>query len=365
GTRFAKVTRPGSILKPGMRCRKDYCRHRYSSAQAWNADQSLLVIVNGCDGLCFLDGQTYEPLFRRNEPGACEWHTLDPDTMICILNDAIVDWKPRSNRFTVIWKSDAYTQLRFGPGKGNLSRDGKSIAIRARQSPGETVAFAFDIAGRKKYPDINLDRLSGKNSYVSISPTGRYIFVFQKQVERVQQAYVFAIDGRLIQHWPEHHRPGHGDMTIDENGDEVFVGISKSEPDKYHVIKRRLEDGKVTVLAPYGSGSHVSARNINRKGWVFVSYGGTYEKLVGRRNRAPFYQEVIALRIDGSGQVRRIAHTRSAAHNYRSETHASASPDGSQVIWSSNWGLAGGPVADFVSRVDWSDHRTIRSLRTE
>ena len=34
---------------------------------------------------------------------------------------------------------------------------------------------------------------------------------------------------------------------------------------------------------------------------------------------------------------------------------SSPSPDGSQIIWSSNWGQRGGPVFDFVSRADWAD----------
>src|SRR5262245_18460453 len=46
GTIFTRVTDPGSLV---MACRRDYCRHRYSSAQAWNADQTLLAISNGCN----------------------------------------------------------------------------------------------------------------------------------------------------------------------------------------------------------------------------------------------------------------------------------------------------------------------------
>jgi len=87
---------------------------------------------------------------------------------------------------------------------------------------------------------------------------------------------------------------------------------------------------------------------------VFVSYEGSYSKVVGNPGgNAPFYQEVVALRIDGSGETRRIAQTRNAKSDYYSETHASPSPDASQVIWSSNWGEAGGPVADYVSRLSW------------
>jgi hypothetical protein len=156
-----------------------------------------------------------------------------------------------------------------------------------------------------------------------------------------------------LQHWTEHHRPGHGDMTIDADGNDVYVGISKADPDKYHIIKRRLDNGTVTDLAPYGEGQHVSIRNINRPQWAFVTYSGSYPDAGG--NPAPFYQEVVALRIDGSGEVRRLVQTHDVKDDYWSETHASPSPDGSQVIWSSNWGRPGGPVADFVARLSWQD----------
>lgn len=142
-------------------------------------------------------------------------------------------------------------------------------------------------------------------------------------------------------------------MAIDTDGSDVYVGVSKADPDKWHIIKRRLVDGVVTDLAPSGYGTHASIRNIDRPGWVFVSYEGTHSKIIGSPGWAPFYQEVVALRIDGSGEIRRIVQTRNAKSDYYSETHASPSPDGSQVIWSSNWGQGGGPVAAYVSRLSW------------
>lgn len=359
-TAFTRVTDPGRG-RAGLVCDRAYCTHRYSSAQAWNADQSLLLIANGCNGMCFLDGQTYEPLFRRPMPAACEWHPADPLLMICVHRNRVLTWAPRSNRVVSVWQSNTHFAFEFGPGKGNPSNDGGRIAVRARNQAGDRVAFAYDIFAKLKFPDIELAELSGENSFVSISPSGRYIFVFQKPVAGVQQAYVFTVGGEQIQHWPEHHRPGHGDMTIDADGDDVYVGVSKADPDKYHIIKRRLKDGQVTVLAPYGDGNHVSARNTKRLGWVFVSYSSHYSEVLAHPDWAPFYREVVALRIDGSGEVRRIAQTRNADHNYWSETHASPSPDGTQVIWSSNWGQAGDPVADYVSRLSWPDQATSRS----
>ena len=352
GTSFVKVTAPGK-LNPGLRCGKAYCTHRYSSAQAWNADQSLLVIANGCKGLCFLDGSTYKPLFNRAVANECEWHPTDPNVMICVIANQIYTWNPRLNTYTRIFSSADYRNLQFGPYKGNPSWDGSRLVVRATRRGGGLVAFAYDIATRTKYADIDLGRLAGKNNFCSISPSGRYILCDQTSLFGQNTAYVFDIDGRQRQHWTEHHRPGHGDMTIDADGRDVYVGISKSNPDKYHIIKRSLDDATVTSIANFGDCQHASTRNIKRAGWVFVTYSGSYEQAVANPDWLPYYQEVVALRIDGSGEVLRIVQTRDAKSDYWSESHASPSPDGSLVIWSSNWGHAGGPVADYVAKVAW------------
>jgi hypothetical protein len=351
GYPFVRVTNPGSPARGDEPCGGAYCTHRYSSAQAWNADQTLLVISNGCHGLCFLDGQTYVPLFRRQKTAGCEWHPKNPDLMICVGGATISLWAPRTDGLEVIYATTIYRELRFGPSKGNPSRDGNRIVVRAATFDGKFDAFVFDIAARFKFPAIHLDELPGKNDACTISPLGTYAVCMQELPGEVNNAFIFSADGKMVQSWSEHHRPGHGDMTVDDDGDEVYVGISKSEPDKYHVIKRRLKDGVVTSLAPFGEGQHVSLRAVTKPQWAFVSYAGDPSEVALHPDWAPFAQEVIALRIDGSGVFRRIAQTRNAPYDYWSETHASPSPDGSQVIWSSNWGMPGGPTSDFVTRL--------------
>ncbi|BCH03891.1 hypothetical protein EFV37_14060 [Mesorhizobium loti] len=354
GTTFVRITQPGILGLAGV-CGKKYCTHRYSSAQAWNADQSLLVIVNGCGGMCFLDGHSYVPLFHRDRSNEteCEWHPRDPQLMICVAGRQIYTWAPRTNHEDVVFDTAAYSKLQFGPYKGNPSRDGNRIAVRATRNDGKSVVFGYDLKQRRKFPDIDLTQLPGTTGSCSISPLGINIVCSQALSEDHEPTFVFSIDGVLQQKWMEHHRPGHGDMTVDADGSEIYVGISKSNPDIYQVIKRRLADGKVTSLMKYGEAMHASLRSLDRPGWVFLSYGGTPAEVSQHPDWAPYAQQVIAVRTDGSGEVRRIVETQNTHFDYWSETHASPSPDGSQVIWSSNWGVPGGPVYDFVTRLEW------------
>jgi hypothetical protein len=351
GTTYTRITESG-ILGNGVVCGNKYCSHRYSSAQAWNADQSLLVISNGCNGMCFLDGRTYVALFHRDRSGECEWHPRNADLMICVHGREISTWAPRTNREDVLFVATNYDDLRFGPGKGNPSRDGKRVAVRATRRDGAAVVFAYDLKQRRKFPDIDLAQVAGTTSSCSISPLGANILCFQNLIDGTDQRAIFSVDGTLRREWTDHHRPGHGDMTVDDDGSEVYVGISKSDPDKFQVIKRRLSDGKVTSLMRRGEAEHASLRALEKPGWVFLSYGGNPEEISANPDLAPYAREVIALRIDGSGEVRRIVQTRNVPFDYWSETHASPSPDGSQVIWSSNWGVPGGPVYEFVARLD-------------
>jgi hypothetical protein len=348
---FTRVTDPGQEMLPGIPCKLAYCI-RYSSSQAWNADQSLLLITNGCSGICFLDGSTYVPLFHRNIPNECECHPLDPALMICVAGNEIYTWNSRLDVSTAVYTFDGYQNLQFGPYKGNPSRDGTMLVVRATSREGTFVAFAYDMSIQRKYPDIDLTKLSDRNGYCTISPSRRYVFCANEMFDGTDIAYVFTTDGVQLQHWTEHHRPGHGDMTIDTDGSDVYVCISKASPDKYHIIKRRLDNGAVTDLTPYGNGQHASTRKINRPGWVFVTYSG-YPEVAAHPGFAPFYQEVVALRIDGSGEMRRLIQARNSKYNYWSETYALPSPDGSQIIWSSNWGRTGGPVADFIALLSW------------
>jgi hypothetical protein len=128
----------------------------------------------------------------------------------------------------------------------------------------------------------------------------------------------------------------HADMALDPfdgNEDVILGGRSCPGSSIGQVVKVRLRDGKVTALTNPNNESdiyHVSARNLARPGWVYVSYF----KEPGRR----FSDEAVAVKLDGSGAVERYAHLHSAVSDcYRCEAHPVPSPDGRRVLFASNW----------------------------
>ena len=299
-----------------------------------------------------MDGATYKPIFRRDSPGESRWHPVEPDIRIFVRDDGVGLWNVRSDDKTIVSRFPGYAELTFGPNKGNPSDDGRMIALAGQDETGRKIAFAYDMRNHRKYPDIDLDK--SKLGYVTVSPRGDLV-VFKGKLDRNAQSRgdrlrIFNLQGSQVgPDWPEYGRPSHFDLTIDENGDEVAIGKSKAGPDKGLIIKRRLRDGHVEPLtAEPDAGSHVSARNIREPGWVYITYG----ERPNRKNWLPFEFEVVALKTDGSQTTRRLARTYAAPGAYVSEAHASPSPDGSRVIWASNWGELSGPISAFVTEID-------------
>ena len=348
GTKITRVTDPGRNIPNVNKTWESVARHHYSKDQAWNADQTLLMLDRGTSsGELYLDGETYEPLFIKDAPGINRWHPTDPELQIYVRKNRIGVWNVITNKNTVIAELSGYSDFRIGPSEGNVSNDGNRLVVVAMNPSGQKVAFAYDLKAKKKYPDL---KLASRYNMLTISPLGNYIVGNGDHLHSTtgeDQTQVYDLNGNKVGSlWSEYGRPSHYDLTVDGNGDEVAVGVSKSNPDKGRVIKRRLTDGKVTVLTPGGWASHTSARNIRRPGWAYATYKrGTSNKWL------PYSDEICAVKLDGSMTVQRLGHTHSERSGYLSEQHGSVSPDGTKVIFASNWDDPNRNIAAYVIEV--------------
>jgi hypothetical protein len=265
--------------------------------------------------------------------------------MVFVGEKGVGYWDVRTDAVQVLSPLSGYRNADIGVNKGNLSDDGTMLAITATRSDGKKVIFAYDLASGRKHPDIDM---SGwyELGWTTISPLKRNIVSYSAKTSGAnKQRLVFALDGQPVQSWTEYERPGHGDFALDRNGDEVFIGRSKSPPDQSRIIARRLVDGQVTVLSQPCFASHVSKRNLLDPGWFFA----TFTPRDPKPGFAPYTGEIAALSMDGKQTARRLVQTHAAPNGYATEPHGSPSPDGRRVIFASNWGDKDGPIAAYVA----------------
>ena len=131
GNKVVKVTNPNNPV-PGLNITwEKVAIHHYSIDQAWNADQSLLILDRGTSGRVFLDGKSYKPLMVLKNPGAIRWHRTDSNRMVFVGSKGVGYWNVRTNTIQVLNALSGYTKPDFGENKGNLSDDGTMMAITA------------------------------------------------------------------------------------------------------------------------------------------------------------------------------------------------------------------------------------------
>ncbi|RAV13295.1 hypothetical protein [Paenibacillus contaminans] len=329
-------------------------RHNYPKDAAWNADQTKLLLKYNFNGpgpgdpserMVFLDGSTYVPLFSRlHWANELRWHPTDPNLMVYVSGNELGYWNPVTDAKTVKKTFADVTDGHFGPWEGNLSDDGRFVVIQSGN-----FAFAYDIANDVRYPNISTTADGMTLDFATISPLGSYVVVTGTVAGNPNYTKIYTKDGTLVQTWSELWTPSHYDLTVDADGAEVAVGSSRGAPYDGIVLKRRLTDGAATALTTGGYAGHTSARNVNRNGWVFVTY--PYRDA----GWEPYKNELVAVKLDGT-RVERIAHLHAnnrEANGYWAQAQGSVSPDGLRVIYASNWDGDTNPTQAFV--VDFRD----------
>lgn len=359
GTKITRITGdPGDSI-PGIAGKTwpaKESRHGYSKRQAWNADQTM-IFLDRHDPYIWLDGNTYQPLFTRTfDKGHPDrprkdlrWSHTEPHIMYYLLTAKgrcqFGKWDVVQDVSTELLDLSAYSYCSFGDGEGNFSADGKKALVYAvTVKDSQRVMFVVDVPNKTKGPDIPVT----VQDNCTLSYFGNYIVIdgdFYGGSDRMQVRS--AADGKVLWTESRYGVPSHFDVQLDQNGDEVVAGVAKSPPFDGQVIKRRLSDGKITVLVDKGYASHTSGRNIHRPGWIYVTYN-----LRDAPKYYPYQNEIVAVKLDGT-RTERLAHIHSNAFTYIAESHGSPSPDGLRVIFASDWDSGVLPIQAYI--IDFRD----------
>jgi len=351
--------------------------NEYARVQSFNADGSRLL-AHGTSGTWYLyDAQTLQPLGELPLGAEPRWDADDPDviyysdetrlmsydvqTAVQIEVHDFADDFPGQN-LAAVW-------TRY---EGSPSRDRRYWGLMAEDEDWIPVAFlVYDrqtdqvtIRDMRGVPGIEDDV-----DHVTMSPLGTYFIAsFDRYCEPGQPGDDAHPCGLMVYDRDLTHGRGllriigHYDPALDAQGREVII---YQDIDTDHISMLDLASGAVTPLWEIdfsftAIGLHFSGLAFERPGWAVVS---THDDDVATHTWMD--DQVFLVELKPGGRVVRLAHTHSVVdesqpveYYYWAEPHASANPDLTRVLFTTNWGrFDTGEVEMFMIALppDWSE----------
>jgi hypothetical protein len=332
----------------------------YGTVQAWNSDESKLLLWHRGQGHELYDGQTYRFLRRLElvSPSDIEqvlWDPVDPDVLYYPSNYNAV---PNLMRYRVsTGQSEVLFRVPFCPVDwGKVLTLGADPMYLSWGPQSKVIGlmcgdekFLFDVArgqvvARATIPSRNAPQPgpSGELAYLD----GR---VYNKSLQvlrtlALQNPFEHASIGRsatsrhdLFNTVVFDHLPGGSDVR--DAGTLVSVDMTTGE--------RRVIIGMATGYPYPPSGTHISSIAHRAPGWVAVSVVGD------PRGPDILHNELLIANVD-TGLVCRVAHHRSYAGEgrwgYWAEPHVVLSPTGTRLLFGSDWGN-GASVDSYVAEL--------------
>ncbi len=322
--------------------------HPYpKQGSAWNSDMTLLKmqyrlydadIFNEISVTAGLDvGQAYSQLGSpQSGAGGMRWSKKNPNELFVLdssqrFKKVVINAERTGVNTPIIlhdFSNDGYSTINIGNNEGNLDYNDEYIVFAAQKIGDERVyAVFYEISTDTiKWEKLIPYGLWGKNTndpdyfdWVTVSPDGDYILV-----SSVHHIYVY--DNNFENEFMLADEASHGDIGINQVGEQVYVQFKFSGEQGIWSYNLKTKE-KIKLLPSKYNGGHVSCRNVQRLGWCYVN---TSEE---------DYKEAFALKLDdGSGTVERFVQTHVSINN-RGCTQVNVSPDGTRVLFSSDWSL--------------------------
>ena len=306
----------------------------YAKGQAWNADMSKVFIgytnvLNGSDYSIYKSISGAYPGGYYND---ARWSNVNPDIRYFCWNDNFLKINIETEEIDTLETFPGYSAT-VGPWEGNISADDKYVVITDWDT-GEASLYDIEldvIVSTKTFAASSFD-------WISITPSGDYIAVSNNATGHLE---LYDLDFNYLRDLREDQQ--HGDFAVDANGDEVFVQVIP-------LSMTRLSDNHFTDLISDAEvcgnyhfnpniAGHISGRNFDLPGWALVSTPVT--ACFGGGEGYYYATEMFAIKLDGSGTIRHYGHAHTSCTTYDSYSKATFSPDGTKVIFSSDWNLLG------------------------
>jgi len=357
--------------------------HHYPKDPVWNADQSLMLLQ---ENRIVVDSSSYDPILTY--PGSSSHKKRlshrNKDIRYGINEDKgnffIVEEHLRSHRHKILYAlSDTYDRVTIGEAEGEMDYQDRYLLLTAHRKGRDDrlatlILYRFesnttvvkDLDGTHNTQPLLISKKVVKNKLngATVSPLGRYVLInhyddkdgtdgrWTKKIEK------YDLDLNFIETLA--YKGGHGDVCLSQDGDtEYYVqfetaGIAADnaydDPTR-GIWEYNIETKQRDLIAKNHGGGHISCQNYQRPGWAYI----TYNSIKNPDERDIFSIMLGSDGVDSQGNrvVNRFAKARFMAKNnpgygyYDQSSHLTPSPDGTKVIFKSNW-REGEILDDFV-----------------
>jgi hypothetical protein len=355
-------------------------KNEYSRVQSFNADGSLLL-VRSIEAWWYLyDARTLQPLNFLPIEEEPRWDAQDPHLLYYSDETRLMayDVQARETRLVHDFAADLPRQslsavwMRH---EGSPSADSRYWGLMATDRDWEAVALLVYDRREDRVIATRDVRNAPELDSVTISPLGTYLLAFFDYCESglgtdTRPCGLMVYDRNLENGRGLIRAIGHADLALDAQGQETLI---YQDVDTDHISLLDLASGEVTPLWPIDFshtpiGLHFSGRALRRAGWALVStYSGGHPTAYTWMDN-----QVFAVELEPEGRVVRLAHTHSLVderheHDYWAEPHASANPDFTRVVFTSNWGRSGTGRVEMYMIVlppEWLDPHGTASVAT-
>jgi hypothetical protein len=308
----------------------------YSSMSPYNSDNSRIL------GLHFSYFGLYDGAgsFTKNLNvcASCEprWSRSNPNILYFISGNQLKRLDVSTDAVSVVHTFAGYTSI-TGKGESDISADGDHFVFAGDG----TSIFVYEISTDSVGPVFNT---AGRNfDSLYITPNNN-VTITWLQAGSARYNGIELFDRNMNFQRQVARAGGHMDIATDSNGDEILLWANAADPTPIcsnAIVKVRLSDAHQTCLISldWSLAVHVSATDTG--GWFFMETYAPVDPAPDSAAWKPYMNEILQIKLDGS-EVRRLAQHRSRPFDsYNYTPRASASHDGSSVIFSSNFGLYG------------------------
>jgi hypothetical protein len=316
-----------------------WIENEYSTTSAFNSDNSKFILLHQ-SYFALYDGPTGSynrdlPL-EINSSSEPRWSRKDNATLYYHSGNQLKSYNISTGVASVVHTFSQYSAI-GGNGEMDISLDGDHFVFAGNSR----YVFVYEISTDHTFAAFDTGGVRFDSIYVT--PRNNVVLSWPTSgTARFNGQELFDINMNFVRQVS--HADGHKHLTVDTNGDEVLIWTNSNDAQpiancQNGIVKIRLADATQTCLLQldWSLAVHITAPDGN--GFAFVETYAPANPVPGTSAWAPYTNELLQVKLDGSAVTRWTHHRSRPLNSYNYQPKATVSRDGTRLLFASNYNL--------------------------